>query len=816
MQFSDILYGSIQLPDWLLPFLKLPEFLRLRGVRLSNVDSFQFKDFNGPTRWDHGLAVASLALRCAERRQLDDRQRVHLVLAALLHDVGTAPFAHTAEYVLENFDHEIESQHVLGGQNDDQFHPDLPVFACQLPRFRSVCESTSSKIHIRIDPDEVSRIIVGEGELGFLIQGTLDLDNADNVTRACLSLGHSVDGRVPLKIADWLAEQSHVPNLDAVSEPAVQEWLSYKTKLYQTFFESSDEELGRQAFLQHLMRRAVHAGLPRPALIWTTDEGLLTTIEHFDDPTIAKMRPSLSELVLRYRLMEAPAKLAQVEIEDDQSLRALKNPAAAAWLERELSAEGMETMVMVASRRFEAQTLDRQLFPPALGMVLYFKLGQGIKRGQIPTNIADLIPPAAHGHKLEKAVALAIRKRTAVWAKEKPWDRLTNIRKNDVLQNLRSVGSWSFRLSRNASLHSYPSTFVYAIPANLIMALGLRGDLVVDPFGGTGQTAVEAIKYGGRAVSADSNRVASLAAAAKLTYLPPRLRDRLRTISPEHCLEADADRAPRFELIDRWFHPRTIHDLCRIRGYIARKRDPRARQFLQSCFSAIITQCTGRHGEQHGYFADNCPLPKGVKAPQYQPAAVFFIDRLRRSLRAIENFYAIIQRDHRDPEVELGRAKVLTLDVTTATVADYDLTPGSVDGIVTSPPYLCMSDYVLGQRLSYEWMFEGALPLDFAQEIGARRLRFQSAVAITQYFDAMGKFAKLAAQMIRPGGFLATVLGAPVAERFKDISVLEKFDRGLSQHGFELLWEKERTINWHRNHGYARLKNERVAVHVRR
>ena len=65
IEFSDILYGKISLPDWIVPFLRVPEFVRLRGVRLSNVDSFQFKDFNGPTRWDHCIAVAALAVRCA-------------------------------------------------------------------------------------------------------------------------------------------------------------------------------------------------------------------------------------------------------------------------------------------------------------------------------------------------------------------------------------------------------------------------------------------------------------------------------------------------------------------------------------------------------------------------------------------------------------------------------------------------------------------------------------------------------------------------------------------------------------------------------
>src|SRR3978361_505772 len=101
MKFSDILYGNIELPEWLIPFLKIPEFVRLRGVRLSNVDSYEFKDFNGPTRWEHCVGVSHLALVFSRIKNLSKLDSIHLTLAALLHDVATPPFAHTVEYIIE-------------------------------------------------------------------------------------------------------------------------------------------------------------------------------------------------------------------------------------------------------------------------------------------------------------------------------------------------------------------------------------------------------------------------------------------------------------------------------------------------------------------------------------------------------------------------------------------------------------------------------------------------------------------------------------------------------------------------------------------
>ena len=78
----------------------------------------------------------------------------------------------------------------------------------------------------------------------------------------------------------------------------------------------------------------------------------------------------------------------------------------------------------------------------------------------------------------------------------------------------------------------------------------------------------------------------------------------------------------------------------------------------------------------------------------------------------------------RDPATEMGRATVLQVNATAADARSYSVEPGTVAGIITSPPYLCMSDYTLGQRLSYEWLAPQSLQVDFANEVGARRHRF--------------------------------------------------------------------------------------------
>ena len=87
--YWDLLYGEIELPNWLEPFVRIPEFARLRDVRLSNVDSIQFKDFGSASRWSHSIGVAYLASVSCERAWFRYGTRGGAYFGpALLHECG--------------------------------------------------------------------------------------------------------------------------------------------------------------------------------------------------------------------------------------------------------------------------------------------------------------------------------------------------------------------------------------------------------------------------------------------------------------------------------------------------------------------------------------------------------------------------------------------------------------------------------------------------------------------------------------------------------------------------------------------------------
>lgn len=822
MVFSDIIYGEIEISDWLIPFIKIPEFVRLRGVRLSNVDSYEFKDFNGPTRWEHCIGVAHLAMKLAKKKGLSKIDSVHLQLAALLHDVATPPFAHTVEYVMEGYDHELESNRILSESNSENISLNTPIYLSQLPMFRDLCNKTSKQLRLKIEPDVVAEMVMGAGNYGFLINGSIDLDNIDNVIRSSTFLGIPTDKKISYGLLEWLSKFDKVPSdLDNEPNEYVKTWLRYRNQMYSKFYSAHDEELGRQAFLQHIIRRAYKQGMSKASIIWNTDEGLLNLIEKYSETqlqgntqnNIYNSSISLKELVHRYRLLDSTHKVIEIPVDSSSEFKIVKNPAFASWLEDELTTSTFEPFVIVNAKRFNDQ---KSLFNNEGGIIQIFKLGSTeLKAGQLPKWTKDSIINEGKMITTKTLNKIAAEK-VQLAMKKKPWLNLTPKRKDNIKFNLENIGNWSFRLSRNESIHSYPATFVHAIPASLINALCLKGESILDPFGGTGQTAVESVKNGCNVISSDSNSIATMIAKAKLTYLTKPQRQKIVSLNENQLLSTKVGFIPNVDNINQWHHKKTQIELSKILSYIDALEDNKIKQFLRVCFSDILTNCTARKGKEHGYFADNTPLSKEEVAPPYENAISHFLARVNRNISLIEKFYSYFERNGLSSKDELNNAKVFQLDITESGPSEFGIEENSISAIITSPPYLCMADYTLGQRLSYYWLFPDCITEDFKNEVGSRRSRMQNGGALDNYFEDMRKFASNASKILKPNGFMATVIGAPVAKAYKSNNILSELDKIFYKEGFELFWETSRPINWHRNHGYARLKEERISVHIKR
>src|SRR4051794_34157556 len=79
------------------------------------------------------------------------------------------------------------------------------------------------------------------------------------------------------------------------------------------------------------------------------------------------------------------------------------------------------------------------------------------------------------------------------------------------------------------SVHWFPGNFIPQIPMALVETLSEPGDLVLDPFGGSGTTAIAAATCGRKAIVSDRLSVCVLIAQAKVDIQARGLERKLRS-----------------------------------------------------------------------------------------------------------------------------------------------------------------------------------------------------------------------------------------------------------------------------------------------
>jgi hypothetical protein len=70
-------------------------------------------------------------------------------------------------------------------------------------------------------------------------------------------------------------------------------------------------------------------------------------------------------------------------------------------------------------------------------------------------------------------------------------------------------------------------------------------------------------------------------------------------------------------------------------------------------------------------------------------------------------------------------------------------------------------------------------------------MHFAEALPVAARDFIQGIAASLASRLIRKGGFVATVLGHPVARDFKNANPSYHLDTALEANGFEMLWKTD-------------------------
>lgn len=337
----------------------------------------------------------------------------------------------------------------------------------------------------------------------------------------------------------------------------------------------------------------------------------------------------------------------------------------------------------------------------------------------------------------------------------------------------------SHKYSSNA-LHWYPGTFVPQIPSYLVQMLSSPGAMVLDPFAGSGTTGFEAARLSRKAILIDRNPASISVMRGKLAVVSGRSSEVLLrcldrfafgisiTTSPAHPTSAGQN--PKLE---KWFHKETLSQLRRIWGMIEAIEDQYGRDALEMIFSDVLFSCASTSGSKTrtggtrrhhwGWIADNVHPPSDRLV--CHDAFRVMHEKTRNAIDVARHYQTLAVA----PEY---------MSVTKADARALPISDQSVDLIVTAPPYVSMIDYTLANRLIYLWM-NWDLESERVPEIGARYRRKRAAAA-TEYLSGMDLAIEEMFRVLRPGGFVALVVGASRVAPFVANAVMELARRRFS------------------------------------
>lgn len=241
--FYDCLYGAISMPPIVWNVLTCPELQRLREIRLCNINSLCLTGASNINRFEHAIGTCYLALQCYAAwplmNPISDEEYVTLVLASLLHDVVSAPFGHSVEY--------IESR--KGFQHDQALS-----FSLEKGSDYEYLRATYEQIYFKVPHQLTSRVgdrsllsidqtIAGRGRFGPLVNSRngIDLDNIDNVFRLAYHLGIISATDTPLNLARslWIENQDLVVRQNAID--LLLQWQLVRKRLYRLLLLNPDE-----------------------------------------------------------------------------------------------------------------------------------------------------------------------------------------------------------------------------------------------------------------------------------------------------------------------------------------------------------------------------------------------------------------------------------------------------------------------------------------------------------------------------------------------------------------------------------------------
>jgi HD superfamily phosphohydrolase len=158
---KDSVHDYIEVSGVARDLLDTPALQRLRHITQLGTADYVYPAANH-TRFEHSLGVYHLASEALSHLGIEGRQAERVRAAAICHDVGHGPYSHCLEELIH--------------RRTGKYHDDVADLLLK-GQIAAVLAAHD------LDPEKVADLVRGEGRLGQLISGELDVDRTDYLVR---------------------------------------------------------------------------------------------------------------------------------------------------------------------------------------------------------------------------------------------------------------------------------------------------------------------------------------------------------------------------------------------------------------------------------------------------------------------------------------------------------------------------------------------------------------------------------------------------------------------------------------------------------
>lgn len=300
--------------------------------------------------------------------------------------------------------------------------------------------------------------------------------------------------------------------------------------------------------------------------------------------------------------------------------------------------------------------------------------------------------------------------------------------------------------------HPYPAKFTPQVARKFLSVHCSYGNVVLDPFCGSGTTLVESALSGMDSVGIDINPIACLVSRAKSHKYTVQDIKEIRAFANSmlpiatHSSLANSRNAivPDLPNHAHWFQDNVSRELSMLKERIDAINGSGVKNLLLCAFSKIIVKVSNQDSEVR-YKARQKNHPDGV---------VFsaFLDVMKNYLDAISKPTHVISGKS---EVHRGNATAVL-----KTLADNHF-----DFVITSPPYINTFDYYLYHKQRMLWLGFDHHPVR-QQEIGNHhRIDAQKPEkSKTDYINSMTHVVSEVARVSKPGSYFVIIIGDGVVK----------------------------------------------------